>query len=151
MQRSTLLVIAALLTLAWAACSSPTDSSKNTPATDDSLRTVVVQVHDPRQAAPLVYPEVPVGAPTAVREVLVAAAKAYPAFSFTDTTYIGMGHLLTGINGLRNAKGTGAYWQFCIDNVASDRGIDEKEIGPGQTLDWHYAEYGQLPCRKIGE
>ena len=72
-------------------------------------------------------------------------------FQFTDTLYPGMGHLVTSVAGYQNAGGEGEYWQFCIDNVASDRGVDEKTVSPGQHVDWHYAKYGELPCKKIGE
>lgn len=97
------------------------------------------------------FPEVPLSQPGKVRDAMVAAVDVYPGFAFTDTLYTGIGHLVTGINGLRNPRGGGAYWQFCIDNVASEVGIDDKPIAPGQSIDWHYAEYGKLPCKKIGE
>lgn len=134
-----------------AGCQKTAESTTTPTSANDKRQFVLVQVHDPQTDAVKVYPEVAVEGKAKVRDILLATAKAYPEFSFTDTAYIGMGHLLTGINGVRNAKGAGAYWQFCIDNVASDRGMDEKEVAPGQTLDWHYAEYGKLPCKKIGE
>lgn len=130
------------------ACTSSTSPAP--PAADNTQATAAMQVHMPSGEVAN-YPEVPFAKAAKVRDLMVSAAKAYPDFAFTDTNYIGMGHLVTGINNLRNPKGGGAYWQFCIDNVASELGIDEKEIAPGQTLDWHYAEYGKLPCKKIGE
>lgn len=120
------------------------------PASTPASMFVTVQVHLPGEE-PITYPDITVNGRTKVREVLRLTAQQHTAFTFTDTSYLGMGHLLTGINGVRNTKGAGAYWQFCIDNVASDRGIDEKEVEPGQTVDWHFAEYGALPCKKVGE
>jgi hypothetical protein len=122
--------------------------SGNLPA---GTKAIHLQVHQPETGALISYPEVIVGEHSTVREALQSAAKDFPEFSFTDTLYPGAGHLLTSIHGIRNSTGTGGYWQFCIDNVASDRGIDEKTLAPGQTLDWHYSEYGKLPCKKIGE
>jgi hypothetical protein len=110
-----------------------------------------MQVHDPTSCDIIFYPEVSIAGNATVREVLYLTAKAYPEFRFEDTLYLGMGHLLTSIRGIHNARGQGAYWQFCIDNQASDTGIDEKKVRAGQTIDWHYAQYGKLPCKKIGE
>lgn len=132
-------------------CSDTKKNSVPVEGTAASTNYVELQVMLPTAATPLTYPEVPVTGATNVRDILVAASKAYPGFTFTDTAYIGMGHLLTSINGLRNAHGAGAYWQFCVHNVASDRGIDAMEVHPGQSVSWHYAEYGKLPCKKIGE
>ena len=131
----------------------PQGSNANNASGDlpDGTKTIHLQVHQPVTGALISYPGVIVGEKSTIREVLQSAVKDFPEFYFTDTLYPSAGHLLTSIHGIRNASGEGAYWQFCIDNIASDRGIDEKTILPGQTLDWHYSEYGKLPCKKIGE
>jgi hypothetical protein len=131
-------------------CTSTTEKTQDNTQVATS-KAVLVQIHDPHSQTVTDYSDITVTGSTKVRDVLGLTAQAHPDFTFTDTAYIGMGHLLTSINGVRNAKGEGAYWQFCIDNVASNKGIDEMEVAPGQTLSWHYAEYGKLPCKKIGE
>jgi hypothetical protein len=86
-----------------------------------------------------------------VRDLLVAADKQSSELQFRDTLYFGMGHLLTSLLGLANAKGEGAYWQFCIDNQTSNVGIDKMIVLTGQRVEWYYVTYGQIPCKKIGE
>lgn len=122
---------------------SPADSVAPAPA----VGLVTMAVHLP-DTLPRVW-EVETDAPMTVRELMDALRSAQ--FAFTDTLYPGMGHLVTSVAGLQNAKGEGAYWQFCLDNVASDRGVDESKIAPGQRVDWHYALHGKLPCKKVGE
>ena len=95
--------------------------------------------------------EVPVEKAVNVRELMLMAKKVDAKFQFTDTLYTTMGHLLTSLQGVPNSKGEGAYWQFCVANTASDRGIDEKMVAPGEKVDWHFVQYGELPCKKIGE
>ncbi len=140
------------LTLVLGCTPSAAESNSSLETEPGKEKTIHLQVHQPETGALISYPGVLVAKEVStVREVLLSAQKDFPEFSFTDTLYPGAGHLLTSIHGIKNATGTGGYWQFCIDNVASDRGIDEKTIAPGQTLDWHYSEYGKLPCKKIGE
>jgi hypothetical protein len=136
------------------ACSSensqPTSGVDSTTQPKTLVGTVTINVHKSESEVDT-YPEILVQETLSVREVLIRAAKSDSSFTFTDTMYPAMGHLLTSLMGVRNASGGGKYWQFCIDNVASDRGIDEKQLGPGQSLDWHFVDYGKLPCKKIGE
>ncbi len=146
-------ILTGLILCLFCGCT-PQGSNANSTSENlsDSTKTIHLQVHQPVTGALISYPGVIVGEKSTIREVLQSAVKDFPEFSFTDTLYIGSGHLLTSIHGIQNEKGSeGHSWQFCIDNVASDRGIDEKTILPGQTLDWHYSEYGKLPCKKIGE
>jgi Domain of unknown function (DUF4430) len=137
-----------LLILICTGCNS--DRNTGHPPTSNAT-SVVMHVHDPTSGDIISYPELRISGKATVREVLNLTARSYPEFQFEDTLYLGMGHLLTSIRGIHNAHGQGAYWQFCIDNQASDTGIDEKKVEAGQTIDWYYAAYGSLPCKKIGE
>ena len=116
------------LTLVLGCTPSAAESNSSLETEPGKEKTIHLQVHQPETGALISYPGVLV-----YKEVSTVR------------------HLLTSIHGIKNATGTGGCWQFCIDNVASDLGIDGKTIAPGQTLDWHYSEYGKLPCKKIGE
>lgn len=65
--------------------------------------------------------------------------------------YKGMGHLITAMKGFRNNENGERYWQFCLNGVISDKGIDETELRNGDRIDWHFVLYNELPCKKIGE
>jgi hypothetical protein len=134
-----------------AACSSQPQPATTLPVPQNGGATATATslvVHLPDDQPQRVW-EVETGGELTVKELMDALHEAQ--FEFTDTLYPGMGHLVTSIMGIKNAGGEGAYWQFCIDNVASDRGVDEKHLGPGHQVDWHYSKYGELPCKKIGE
>lgn len=150
------MALSAVLILAIFAFSlqSCTDASTNgkegsqNESSESNSATLVVNLPD---ASPFRIESFEISEELSVRDFMVKVAEKHNDFHFTDTLYTGMGHLLTSLQGIANAKGEGAYWQFCIDNTASDRGIDEKTIHSGQQVDWHYVQYGKLPCKKIGE
>jgi|GEM_PF-5086151 hypothetical protein len=70
---------------------------------------------------------------------------------FSLKKYEGLGHLVTGINGLENEEKSGHYWQCCLDGTYSDRGVDEIIPAQGMMVSWYYRAYGESPCKKIGE
>ncbi len=151
--RLRLLILASALLLLLQSCSSGTSTTPSPGAPSDSSAVAPVKltslvVHFPDDQPNKVW-EVETANEMTAKELMDAMKEAQ--FQFTDTLYPGMGHLVTSVAGIKNAQGDGAYWQFCIDNIASDRGVDEKTVAPGQQLDWHYAKYGELPCKKIGE
>lgn len=145
------LLFASLALLLITSCTSKTqETTTPTPPIDSTATAKMTSlvVHLPNDQPSKVW-EVDAGGELTVKELMDALGEAQ--LQFTDTVYPTMGSLVTSVMGIPNANGEGAYWQFCIDNVASDRGIDEKKVGPGQQVDWHYAKYGELPCKKIGE
>ena len=133
-------------------CSSETQT--NAPSDDgaapNATQTAGLVVHIP-DAEPYQVAEIPIEKAVSVRDLMLKAKEIDSKFQFRDTLYATMGHLLTSIQAIPNSKGEGAYWQFCVANTASDRGIDEKMVAPGQLVDWHFVQYGELPCKKIGE
>jgi hypothetical protein len=151
MRNSLLLMVLSALMLLIVGCADQKAPEKSAPPSLTAPVTAQMTslvVHLPDDQPSKVW-EVQTGGEMTVKELMDALKEAQ--FAFTDTLYPGMGHLVTGVAGIRNAGGEGAYWQFCIDNVASDRGVDEKTVRPGQQVDWHYSKYGELPCKKIGE
>jgi Domain of unknown function (DUF4430) len=144
------LVATILVVLLLQSCTQPAATPKPPIVADSTAQVQMTSlvVHLPDSLPSKVW-EVEVGAELTVRELMVALRDAQ--FMFTDTLYPGMGHLVTGIAGIKNPGANDEYWQFCIDNVASDRGVDERKVAPGHQVDWHYSKYGELPCKKIGE
>ncbi len=147
------LLLLSLAVLLFQACSPSTKEHQSPTAPPGSAageapKMTALVVHLPDKQPEKVW-EVEIANTMTVGELMYALKDAQ--FQFTDTLYPGMGHLVTSVAGVKNAGGEGEYWQFCIDNVASDRGVDEKTVAPGQHVDWHYAKYGELPCKKIGE
>ncbi len=124
----------------------PSDDSATPNATQSAALTVHLPDTEPYQVA-----DIPIEQEVSVRDLMLKAKEIDQKFQFKDTLYATMGHLLTSIQMVPNSKGEGAYWQFCVGNIASDRGIDEKMVAPGQQVDWHFVQYGELPCKKIGE
>lgn len=152
MQSRLTLLLLAIACLVLQACNSPkTHQPATAPpgsAAAEAPKMTTMVVHLPNKQPEKVW-EVEIANTMTVGELMYALKDAQ--FQFTDTLYPGMGHLVTSVAGFKNAGGEGEYWQFCIDNLASDRGVDEKTVAPGQHVDWHYAKYGELPCKKIGE
>jgi Domain of unknown function (DUF4430) len=134
-------------------CSQPTSApapgpTGNAIAQANLAKATSMVIHLPDNLPPKVW-EVETDESMTIKALMDALASAQ--FQFRDTLYPGMGHLVTSIMGIQNASGEGEYWQFCINNVASDGGVDEKQVAPGEQVDWHYSKYGELPCKKIGE
>jgi hypothetical protein len=92
-----------------------------------------------------------VGIPWKSAMTVSDAVHATKAFQFGIKEYPDLGHLVEAVNGLKNNTHDGHYWQFCVDGVFSEVGMDKKSLEAGQTVSWYYRAYGEGPCKKIGE
>lgn len=139
-----------LIALLFQGCGAGSQANAPSEGNATDSKTAALVIHVPDQS-PYSISEIAIENEVSVRDLMLKAKTIDASFQFTDTLYATMGHLLTSILAVPNAKGEGAYWQFCVENTASDRGIDEKMVAPGQQVDWHFVQYGELPCKKIGE
>jgi Domain of unknown function (DUF4430) len=150
--RQYLLLLGVFLVIAFQACTPANPGQTSPPPTPSDIpsavQVVALVVHLPDDQPSKVW-EVEADRDMSVKELMDALAGAQ--FQFKDTLYPGMGHLVTNILGMQNPGKDGEYWQFCLDNVASDRGVDEGRVAPGHQVDWYFTKYGELPCKKIGE
>jgi len=56
--------------------------------------------------------------------------------NFTEKYYLGMGNLVTGINGINN-NGTQS-WIYYVNGVEAQVGVSTYKINPGDVVSWKY-------------
>ncbi|MEM7040072.1 MAG: DUF4430 domain-containing protein [Bacteroidota bacterium] len=92
--------------------------------------------------------DVVVKAGATVREAMLAAQD---ELQFTDKEFKGGAHLIEGFRGVKSEDVDKHYWQYCVNGTYAAVGVDEQKIEDGMEISWHYAAYGETPCKKIGE
>lgn len=58
--------------------------------------------------------------------------------NFTETTYIGMGKLITGINGMKS--GGERTWIYYVNGTQAQVGVSNYILKPGDIVTWQYEE-----------
>ena len=77
-----------------------------------------------------------------LRAAMVEARK-LGYFTFADTLYEGMGHLLTSINGAKT--GDSRYWLYCVNSQKASKGIDDLLLKDGDHIKWVLTDRSN-PC-----
>lgn len=140
-----------LLLTGMLACSSPSgsavDQQGDTAQPPAAISTVSMTV-DAKGYIPF---DTVAGIPWKAGMTVGDAVRATDAIQFGTKDYPDLGRLVNAVNGLENNTHDGHYWQFCVDGVFSEVGMDEKPLSAGQVVNWYYRAYGEGPCKKIGE
>lgn len=58
--------------------------------------------------------------------------------TFTETTYIGMGKMITGINGMKS--GGERTWIYYVNGAEAQVGVSNYMLRPGDVVSWQYEE-----------
>ena len=56
--------------------------------------------------------------------------------NFTEKNYIGMGELITGINGMKN--NSNQSWIYYVNGKEAQVGVSNYKINPGDVVSWKY-------------
>lgn len=67
------------------------------------------------------------------------AMRAYASsekFAFTGREYSSLGFFVESINGRKNAGGS--YWFLYINGAASEKGVSQAVLRPGDVVEWRY-------------
>jgi Domain of unknown function (DUF4430) len=138
----------AFFALLLSACSP--GSSPTAPATDGAAQAsaTVTMTVDAKGYIPF---DTAAGIPWKTGMTVGDAVRATREIQFGIKEYPDLGRLINAVNGLENNTHDGHYWQFCVDGVFSEIGMDEKPLAAGQAVSWYYRAYGEGPCKKIGE
>lgn len=138
----------ALLAFVFSACNPGTPA--NAPV-DDSVPRAAASVTMTVDAKGYIPFDTAAGIPWKAGMTVGDAVRATQDIAFGIKEYADLGRLVNAVNGLENNTHDGHYWQFCVDGVFSEVGMDEKALAAGQTVNWYYRAYGEGPCKKIGE
>lgn len=141
-----------LVSMVWAACSSSTEGTSSASSTDSSAKQAAVSTVSMTVDAKGYIPfDTVAGIPWKAGMSVGDAVRATKEIQFGFKDYADLGRLVDAVNGLQNNTHDGHYWQFCVDGVYSEIGMDEKTLAAGQVVNWFYRAYGESPCKKIGE
>ena len=64
-------------------------------------------------------------------------------FSFSDTLYSGMGHLLLSINGMEPSGSV--FWFYCVNGKKANKGMDDYLLNEGDVVKWSLTDDND-PC-----
>ncbi len=78
---------------------------------------------------------IPVLSKTTVLDAMNTYAKTV-MFSFSGSEFPGMGLFVEEINGRENSGGY--YWTLFINNELSEKGAEQMEVHPSDTVEWRY-------------
>ena len=80
---------------------------------------------------------------SSIRDALVEAEQK-EFFSFSDTLYTGIGHLLLNFNGIASKNSN--YWFYCVNNQKAKEGIDQIKLRNGDVISWVLTDETN-PCK----